>query len=186
MQEHLVQFGNVKLWTISQGQGLPVMLCNGGPGYCDYLGPVAEMMHDLVQVYRWEQLECGRSAAVPSYDHATCLTDLEALREYFGLDRWIIGGHSWGANLALDYATNYPHRILALIYLAGTGITEDWRPAFQHKYRSEAEGCSLRLTFIPLTTRWMLRAYLLTRGVRICCTSPLRVKQAFAAHSDRN
>ncbi len=44
MHEHLVQLDKVKLWTISQGQGLPVMLCNGGPGYCDYLGPVAEMI----------------------------------------------------------------------------------------------------------------------------------------------
>lgn len=73
------------------------------------------------------------------YDHATCLTDLDALRNYFGYERWIIGGHSWGANLALDYATNYPHRVLALIYLAGTGITEDWRPAFEQVQREQAE-----------------------------------------------
>jgi proline iminopeptidase len=139
MQEQLVLLDNVKLWTISQGKGLPVMLCNGGPGCCDYLGPVAEMMNDLVCVYRWEQRGCGRSAAVPPYDHATCLTDLDALRNYFGHDRWIIGGHSWGANLALDYATNFPHRVLALIYLAGTGITEDWRPAFQQAQRERTE-----------------------------------------------
>ncbi len=115
------------------------MLCNGGPGYCDYLGPVAEMMEALVQVYRWEQRGCGRSDAVPPYDHATCLADLEALRKYFGHDRWIIAGHSWGANLALDYATNYPHRVQALIYLAGTGITEDWRPAFEQARRERTE-----------------------------------------------
>lgn len=139
MPEHLIQLDNVKLWTISQGLGLPVMLCNGGPGCCDYLEPVAAMIDDLVRVHRWEQRGCGRSAAVPPYDHATCLTDLDALRNSFGYDRWIIGGHSWGANLALDYATNYPHRVLALIYLAGTGITEDWRPAFQQAQRERTE-----------------------------------------------
>ncbi|HJT55104.1 MAG TPA: alpha/beta fold hydrolase [Ktedonobacteraceae bacterium] len=139
MQERLVQLNNVMFWTISEGKGLPVMLCNGGPGYCDYLGPVAEMMKDLVQVYRWEQRGCGRSAAVPPYDHVTCLSDLEALRRYFGHERWIIGGHSWGANLALDYATRYPHRVPGLIYLAGTGITEDWRPAFEQARRERTE-----------------------------------------------
>ena len=139
MPEHLVQLDNVSLWTISQGHGPPVMLCNGGPGYCDYLEPVADMIDDLVRVHRWEQRACGRSAAVPPYDHATCLTDLDALRDYFGYDRWIIGGHSWGANLALDYATTYPHRVLALIYLAGTGITEDWRPAFQQAKQARTE-----------------------------------------------
>jgi proline iminopeptidase len=116
-----------------------MMLCNGGPGHGDYLAPVAAMIDDLVQVHRWEQRGCGRSAAVPPYDHATCLTDLETLREYFGHDRWIIGGHSWGADLALDYATTYPHRVLALIYLAGTGITQDWWPAFQQAQRERTE-----------------------------------------------
>lgn len=115
------------------------MLCNGGPGYCDYLEPVAAMINDLARVHRWEQRGCGRSAAILPYDHATCLTDLDALRNHFGYERWIIGGHSWGANLALDYATNYPHRVLALIYLAGTGITEDWRPAFEQAQRERSE-----------------------------------------------
>ena len=139
MQEQIVLVDNVKLWTISQGEGLPVMLCNGGPGCCDYLAPVAEMIDDLVRVYRWEQRGCGRSEAVPPYDHVTCLADLDALRDHFGYDRWIIGGHSWGANLALDYATTYPHRVMALIYLAGNGITEDWKAEFRQAKQERSE-----------------------------------------------
>jgi proline iminopeptidase len=139
MQEQMVSLGEVRLWTIEQGEGLPVMLCNGGPGCCDYLGPVAEMIDDLVQVHRWEQRGCGRSEAVPPYDHATCLQDLESLRRHFGFERWIIGGHSWGANLALDYAVTYPERVLALIYLAGTGIKEDWKPEFKRAQQERSE-----------------------------------------------
>ncbi len=138
-KERIVTFDTVKLWTITQGKGLPVMLCNGGPGYCDYLAPVAAMIDDLVQVHRWEQRGCGRSAAIPPYDHATCLADLERLREYSGYERWIIGGHSWGADLALDYATTYPHRVLALIYLAGTGISQDWWPEFRQAQQERSE-----------------------------------------------
>jgi len=139
LEERVVIFDTVALWTSTQGEGFPLMLCNGGPGFCDYLAPVAAMVDDLVQVHRWEQRGCGRSAAVPPYDHATCLADLEMLREYFGYERWMIGGHSWGADLALDYATSYPHRVLALIYMAGTGITQDWWPAFRQAQRERSE-----------------------------------------------
>ncbi|GHO97017.1 hypothetical protein KSF_070650 [Reticulibacter mediterranei] len=139
MQEEMVQLNDVRLWTSTQGEGRPVMFSNGGPGLCDYLAPVAEMIDDLVRVHRWEQRGCGRSEAVPPYDHATCLQDLEELRRYFGYERWIVGGHSWGANLALDYAMTYPQRVLALIYLAGTGITEDWKPEFRRRQQERTE-----------------------------------------------
>src|SRR5579862_7403824 len=117
----------VRLWTIRQGAGIPVMLCNGGPGCCDYLEPVAETIADLVCVHRWEQRGCGRSDATGPYDQATCIADLEALRAHFGYERWIIGGHSWGANLSVAYACEHPERVLGLLYLSGTGITEDWK-----------------------------------------------------------
>jgi proline iminopeptidase len=139
MQEEMVQLNDVRLWTSTQGEGRPLMLNNGGPGLCDYLAPVAEMIDDLVRVHRWEQRGCGRSEAVPPYDHATSLQDLEELRRYFGYERWIVGGHSWGANLALDYAVTYPQRVLALIYLAGTGITEDWKPEFKRRQMERTE-----------------------------------------------
>ncbi len=139
MQEAFVTLGPARLWTGTQGKGQPVMLCNGGPGYEDYLAPVAAMLDDLAQVHRWEQRGCGRSAAVPPYDHATCLADLEALRIHFGHERWIIGGHSWGADLALDYATTYPQHTRALIYLAGTGISRAWLPEFRRNQQERSE-----------------------------------------------
>ena len=33
-----------RIWTTVQGQGVPLLLCNGGPGCCDCLGSVAEML----------------------------------------------------------------------------------------------------------------------------------------------
>ena len=108
--EEKVLLNGVQLWTIRQGEGVPVMLGSGGPGCCDYLSPVAEMIDDLVHVYRWEQRGCGRSEAKPPYDLATCIADLEGLRNHFGFERWIIGGHSWGADLSLAYAIEHPER----------------------------------------------------------------------------
>jgi len=42
------------LWTVSSGTGLPILLCNGGPGCCDYLAPVAQMLDPFNQVSRFE------------------------------------------------------------------------------------------------------------------------------------
>ena len=54
MSETFVDSNGVKIWTTVQGQGDPILLCNGGPGCCDYLNPVAEMIDDLGQVIRFE------------------------------------------------------------------------------------------------------------------------------------
>jgi hypothetical protein len=65
LQEQLVQLANVKLWTISEGKGPPLMLCNGGPGYCDYLAPVAEMISDLIKKFLFRN--CYHQPVAPSF-----------------------------------------------------------------------------------------------------------------------
>lgn len=51
MTEEYVDVGGVRLWTVREGAGVPIILCSGGPGCCDYLELVATMIDDLVQVY---------------------------------------------------------------------------------------------------------------------------------------
>ncbi len=127
----MVDVGGARVWTCTTGSGDPIILCNGGPGCCDYLEPVAEMMDDIMTVHRWEQRGCGRSDLTGPYDQATCLRDLERLREHFGYERWVVGGHSWGANLAIVYALEHPDRVRGVLAMAGTGITEDWKEEYR-------------------------------------------------------
>ena len=122
MAERMVAVDGAELWVTEQGAGEPLILCTGGPGSCDYLGPVAAMIDDLVRVIRFEPRGCGRSTTGGPYDVATCLADLEALRRHFGYERWMIGGHSWGAFLALAYAFGYREWVTALLYLSGGGV----------------------------------------------------------------
>jgi proline iminopeptidase len=125
MTEQFVRSEGARLWTISKGSGIPVVLCNGGPGCCDYLAPVAAMLDDIAQVIRLEARGCGRSDPLPPYTIETCLADLEALREHYSIERWIIGGHSAGADLALAYALAYPECVLGLICISGGRIHND-------------------------------------------------------------
>ncbi|HKA49171.1 MAG TPA: alpha/beta hydrolase [Candidatus Dormibacteraeota bacterium] len=112
------------LWTITTGCGPPLVLAHGGPGMWDYMGPVAEMVDDLVTVHRYDQRGSGRSPAHPPYHLADFITDLETLREHWRHERWVVGGHSWGAQLALLYAGRYPHRVAGLILISTSGLTQ--------------------------------------------------------------
>ena len=132
MAERMINVDGATLWTTEQGSGPALVLCSGGPGAADYLGPVAAMIDDLTHVYRFEPRGCGRSVSDGPYDLMTSLADLDALRAAFGHERWIVAGHSWGASLALAYALEYPGRVEALLYLSGGGIVNDrhWHAAY--------------------------------------------------------
>jgi proline iminopeptidase len=129
-QEEILQINGVRLWTAVQGEGIPMVLCHGGPGGYDYLGPVADMVTDLCQVIRYDQRGSGRSQPIGPYDVSTFVDDLEGLRKHFNFERWIVGGHSWGAGLALAYAVRFPTRAIAILHIAGTGIDPRWHEAY--------------------------------------------------------
>lgn len=119
------------LWVSVCGGGPPLVLCHGGPGLHDYLEPLGRMVEDLATVIRYDQRGSGRSEDRPPYTVARFVADLEGLRRHFDFRRWVVGGHSWGANLALAYALEHPHRVGALLYLSGTGIDPAWHEAYR-------------------------------------------------------
>jgi proline iminopeptidase len=140
MPESFVVSDGVSIWTTRTGEGYPVMLCNGGPGCCDYLAPVAGMLDDVARVIRFEQRGCGRSQHAPPYDVETCLKDLESVRTHYGIDRWVIGGHSWGADLALIYALEHTRRVAGLICVSGGRVNDDREWHAEYVRRREQEG----------------------------------------------
>lgn len=133
--------GGVKIWTIATGRGVPVILCNGGPGCCDYLAPVAHLIDQSAYVIRFEQRGCGRSDHDDFYDVDTCVQDLEAIRRHYGMERWIVAGHSWGADLALAYALAHPQRVLGIVCIAGGRINNnrDWARVYHERKEQEGE-----------------------------------------------
>ena len=129
-QEQILPINGVRLWTAVQGTGQPMVLCHGGPGGYDYLSPVADTVSDLCQVVRYDQRGSGRSQAVGPYDVSTFVDDLEGLRKHLNFERWVVGGHSWGAGLALAYAVRFPARTMAVIHISGTGIDARWHEEY--------------------------------------------------------
>jgi proline iminopeptidase len=131
-QFEFVSIPGGSLWTTHQGNGPALVCCHGGPGLWDYLAPVAEMVEDLMTVYRYDQRACGRSTGDSPHNVTTAVSDLDALRDHWDLPQWIVLGHSWGATLALAYCLAHPSRVQALIYLSGTGIDASWKEEYHY------------------------------------------------------
>jgi pimeloyl-ACP methyl ester carboxylesterase len=56
-----------QLWTETTGDGSTAMvLCHGGPGLSDILGPLAAMIDDLAVVHRYDKRAGGRSTGSPA------------------------------------------------------------------------------------------------------------------------
>jgi proline iminopeptidase len=121
----------LRTWTAGTAGPLPpVVLLHGGPGMWDYLEPVSRMIEPLTVVHRFDQRGCGGSDPSDEQTMARSVADVEFLRRHFGHDRWIVAGHSFGAELAVEYALAYPERTASLIYLNGVGVG-DWRSGYR-------------------------------------------------------
>jgi proline iminopeptidase len=148
-RKRLIETNGVKLWTAHQGYGVPVALLHGGPGACDYLEPIADMIEDLAECLRFDQRGCGRSEDKPPYDMPTAIADLEGLRLACGAKRWTLVGHSWGCCLALAYAVAHPGRVTSMILISPHALLG--RGPWNDEYRTNF---SLRLN------REMLKRYI--------------------------
>ncbi|RZU16024.1 proline iminopeptidase [Kribbella rubisoli] len=118
----------VRLWTATTGTATSrpaVVILHGGPGLWDDYAVLAEMIDDLTVVHRFDQRGCGRSDPSELQTMARHAQDIDELRAYFGHERIVVLGHSFGATLALLYAGTYGDQTAGLIYLGGVGIG-DW------------------------------------------------------------
>ncbi len=139
--DKILNNNGTKIWTTVNGQGFPLILCNGGPGCDDYLEPVSKMLEDLCQIVRFEPRGCGRSDYDGNYDLETTLGDIEFIRKEYNFNQIIIGGHSAGPGVALAYTIKYPQNVVGLIGLAGGKIVNDrkWSEIYHENLEKQGE-----------------------------------------------
>ena len=99
-------------------EGLPVVFLHGGPGSgCEayhrrFFDP------ERYRIILFDQRGSGRSTPHSSLQDNTTqalVADMERIREFLGIDQWLVFGGSWGSTLGLVYAETHPERVLALI-----------------------------------------------------------------------
>lgn len=123
----------IQLSVTETGTGAPLVLLPGGPGLANYLRPLAEVLAPHARIILPDPRGTGASEAVPPYEVSTCIADLERLRQELELPAWAVGGHSFGADLALAYALEHPSVITGVLSIAGTGVQDDrqWHAAYE-------------------------------------------------------
>ncbi len=110
-----------QLYYHTLGQGRPIMFMHGGLGvdhtfFLPWLEPLAEDFQLIFYDHRGN----GRSERPESLEgvtHDTWAADADALRQYLGLDKIVLLGHSYGGFLCMEYALRYQEHLAGLIPL---------------------------------------------------------------------
>jgi proline iminopeptidase len=111
--------GHVMYWEqVGNPRGKPVLFLHGGPGAG--AGAVHRRFFDpnFWRVILFDQRGAGRSKPLGSLIANTTphlVEDIETLRKFLGLERWLLFGGSWGSTLALAYAQAHPEAVMGAV-----------------------------------------------------------------------
>lgn len=167
-------------------QGVPVLFLHGGPGagatpnHRRFFDPA------FYRIIVFDQRGAGRSLPVAELrDNTTAhlIQDIETLRRFLNIERWLLFGGSWGSTLGLAYGQRHPERCLGLILrgiFLGSKAEVDW---FLHGMRTLFPEAWRRFTtFLPREERGsLLHAYY----ARLCDPNPaihMPAAQAWSAY----
>jgi proline iminopeptidase len=150
----------VPLFVEAIGQGYPLALMHGGPGQ-DYtsllpLKPLADQFTLIFYDHRCNGRSVGADQSTMTMENLTA--DADALRQELGFDKWAVLGHSFGGQVALEYALRYPDSVSHLI-LMNTGGDNWWVETHSSQllarrgYRAAAVEATRRFFTGEVTTR---------------------------------
>ncbi|HQR48555.1 MAG TPA: prolyl aminopeptidase [Steroidobacteraceae bacterium] len=109
-------------------RGKPAVFVHGGPGAgC---GAESRRFFDprRYRIVLFDQRGSGRSRPHANLEDNTTwhlVADMERLRRFLGIERWLVFGGSWGSTLALAYAEKHPSRVTELV-LRGIFMLRKW------------------------------------------------------------
>ena len=123
-----------------RADGVPMLFLHGGPGSgCSAKHRQLFNPHQS-HVVLFDQRGCGRSTAIdPLMNNHTqgLIEDIERLRLHLKISKWWVVGGSWGAGLALAYASAHAHACMGLI-LRGVFLS---RPTDLQWFFQDARQC---------------------------------------------
>ena len=111
------------------GAGQPVVLLHGLASTCHIWDLVAPLLSRDFAVVALDQRGHGETDKPDhGYDFATVASDLHAFVGGLALERPILVGHSWGGDVALEYAVAHPGSVAGLCFIDGGTIEISARP----------------------------------------------------------
>ncbi len=103
---------------VGNPEGKPALFLHGGPGAGAQPFDRRFFDPERYRVVLFDQRGCGRSTPHASLQENTTwhlIEDVESLRKYLGIERWLVFGGSWGSTLSLAYAETHPNSVTGLV-----------------------------------------------------------------------
>ena len=111
------------------GSGQPLLLLHGLASTCHIWDMVAPILAANYAVVALDQRGHGESAKPEGgYDFASVSADLHAFIQHTDMHNTILIGHSWGGDVALEYAVERPYVCRGLGFVDGGSIEISTRP----------------------------------------------------------
>lgn len=131
------------------GDGVPLLLVHGMAGSARWWDSCIPFLQTAFRPVAMDFRGHGDSDWVSDgfYDTDGFVQDIETARQALGFERMVLGGHSLGARIALEYAVRHPERLLGLaavdflpeLYEANSRKFERARTRPQPVYEHEEE-----------------------------------------------
>ena len=117
MESGYVYSNGVRLYYEMIGQGDPLLLLNGGPGFSHEYLQELRMLAPYATLVFFDQRGTGKSDKVDPHGYTidANVEDVENLRDALQLGPCGVLGHSWGGMLAQAYVLKYPQHVTRLI-----------------------------------------------------------------------
>ena len=114
---------------VGQGNGTPLVVVHGGPGFTGYALRALFEVSDERRVVIYDQAGCGRARRAGGRKNFTIegfVEELEALRQTLGYEKLNLLGHSFGGLIIGEYALRYPDKIDRLIFACASLDIPRW------------------------------------------------------------
>ena len=105
------------------GEGRPVVLLHGLASTCriwDFVAPILARDFSVIAIDQRGHGDSGKPEQ--GFDFASVGSDVAALLEGRGIQRPVLVGHSWGADVALELAVAHPVLLQGIVFVDGGTI----------------------------------------------------------------
>ncbi len=99
-------------------KGIPILFVHGGPGAGCSCRDRCFFDPEKYRIILFDQRGAGRAtphAELSDNTSSDLVADIEKIRKYFKIKRWLLFGGSWGSTLSLLYAQTHTDKVMGLI-----------------------------------------------------------------------